>query len=235
MSGASHGGAPVVDTAQRFWSLLDVYWPIGVGVFALVCGALLFAGLRWRSDADEYPQGRSEWPALEYGYALAVAAVCGLLVWLTYSVMNDERETVATAYGGRPGVPAGALSIDVRAAQWSWRFTYPGGATVVGDNRRLPTLVVPAGRPVHFAITSVDVIHSFWIADRKLKVDAFPRRTTEVNLIWPRAGYWPLGGRCNQYCGLYHTDMNFNVRALAPAQFSGWLERLRAQAPGAAS
>lgn len=227
---ADHPPIPVPDTAEKFWHLVDIYWPIGVGVFALVTLALLGVGWRFRSTSDEYPEGKHEWPLVEYSWAALVAAVAGFLLYITFSTMANERETVATAYHGHPGTPKGALVVRVRAAQWGWRFDYPGKVAVAGDNHDWPTLVVPAQRPVHFEITSDDVIHSFWVAERKIKVDAFPRRTTTLNLIWPNAGTWHEGGRCNQYCGLYHTTMNFNVRALPGAQFDRWLAQRKAAA-----
>jgi cytochrome c oxidase subunit 2 len=217
--------APAPDTAKRFWDLVDVYTPIGVAVFVLVVVGMVAIGLRFRSSAAEYPEGRDDWPLLEYSYCALVAGIAAFLLYLTFSTMSDEKETIATASGGHPGIPAGALVVKVTAAQWSWRFDYPGGAAVRGDNRHWPTLVVPVGRPVHFDITSIDVVHSFWIAHRKLKVDAFPRRTTTANLRWPTPGSWAQDGQCNQYCGTYHTDMNFNVRALAGPAFDAWLAR----------
>lgn len=213
------GVAGVADTASRFRHVFDIYWPIGAGVFVVVVAALLIVGLRFRSDAREFPGGRSEWPLVEGGYALLVALIVAGLLAVTFTTMGDERSTIARA------APAGALRIDVRAAQWSWRFTYPNGKVVSGDSQRNPELVVPAGRPVHFSITSADVVHSFWLVERRLKVDAFPGRTTNANLIWPRAGSWPQGGQCNQYCGLNHTDMNFDVRALPAEDFDAWLAR----------
>lgn len=213
----------VADTAERFRHVANVYWPIGVAVFVLVTAGLVLVGLRFRSDADEYPEGRDEWPLLEYSWAALVGLVAAFLLYVTFTAMDDLRETTATASADHPAAPAGALTIRVTAAQWGWRFDYPGGVAVQGDNRRRPTLTVPTGRPVHFAITSDDVIHSFWIAERRFKVDAFPERTTTANLIWPQPGTWREGGRCNQYCGLYHTTMNFDVRALPGDAFDAWL------------
>jgi cytochrome c oxidase subunit 2 len=215
--------APAPDTAHKFWHLVDIYFPIGVVVFVLVVAGLIGVGLRFRSNAEEYPKGADDKMPLELSYLVLVGAVAAYLLYLTFSTMSSEKETIATASGGHPGVPAGALVVRVNAAQWAWRFDYPGGVTVQGDNRHWPTLVVPAGRPVHFTITSVDVVHSFWIVDRRIKVDAFPRRITTANLRWPEPGYWAQGGVCNQFCGHYHTDMNFNVRALPAAAFAAWL------------
>jgi len=47
--------------------------------------------------------------------------------------------------------------IHVHAEQWRWRFAYPGGAQSTG------VLHVPAGREFTVAVTSGDVIHSFWV------------------------------------------------------------------------
>lgn len=221
MTALATGAVP--DTAKKFWGLVDIYWPIGVGVFALVTITLIVVGLRFRSNADEYPEGRHEWPLVEYSYAAVVACVIGFLLYITFNTMWGENETSATAAGAHPDTPPGALVVHVTAAQWSWRFGYPQGVQVVGDELHNPTLRVPAGRPVHFILTSTDVIHSFWIPEREFKVDVFPRRITTTNLIWPKPGYWVEGGRCNQFCGLDHTIMNFNVRAMPASRFDAWL------------
>jgi cytochrome c oxidase subunit 2 len=209
----------LADTADRFEHVFAIYWPIGAAVGLIVVAALIGVGLRFRSNAREFPGGRHASPLGEGLYALTVAAIVAVLLVVTFTTMDDEREASATA------APSGAVKIDVRAAQWSWRFTYAGGKVVRGDAQHNPTLVVPAGRPVHFAITSADVVHAFWIDEREFKVDAFPERTTHATLIWPDPGFWRQGGRCNQYCGLDHTDMNFDVRALAPEEFEAWLAR----------
>jgi cytochrome c oxidase subunit 2 len=213
----------VVDTADRFWHVVNVYWPIGAAIFVLVTGALIGVGLRFRSDRDEYPGGRSDWPLAELTWAGLIAAIVAALLYVTFTTMDDESGAVANTRSAMPGAPPGALRVGVTAAQWSWRFDYGNGVVVSGDDKHWPTLVVPVGRPVRFAITATDVVHAFWIRERRLKVDAFPRRTTIANLVWPQAGSWPEGGRCNQYCGLNHTTMNFVVRALPAAEFDAWL------------
>jgi heme/copper-type cytochrome/quinol oxidase subunit 2 len=215
--------AGVPDTHQKFWHLIDIYAPIGGGVFLIIVLLLIGVGLRFRSRADEYPQGRHEWPLMEYSYAGLVACVVGFLLYITFNTMWSEKESSATAAGAHPDTPPGALTVKVVGAQWSWQFIYPRGVQVAGDSNHWPTLRVPVGRPVHFVVTSTDVIHSFWVTDRAFKVDAFPRRITTANLIWPKPGYWPEGGRCNQFCGLDHTRMNFNVRAMPISQFNTWL------------
>lgn len=220
-----------VDTAERFSDLVRIYAPVAAVVFVLVVGALIAVGLRFRSNAEEYPEGGDDRPLLELGYAALVAVVAAVLVYVTFAAMDAERGTSAAASGPGPP-PRGALRVGVVASQWAWRFEYPGGVVAQGDHRRRPTLTVPAGRAVAFRVTSTDVVHSFWVAARKVKVDAFPGRTTTLNLVWPRPGRWPEGGRCNQYCGLFHTTMNFDVRALPGPAFDRWLAGRRAAGAG---
>jgi cytochrome c oxidase subunit 2 len=35
-------------------------------------------------------------------------------------------------------------------------------------------------------------------------------------------------GRCNQYCGLYHSEMLFSIRVVTPSQFQSWLSSQQA-------
>src|SRR3954447_2325442 len=209
----------LADTADRFEHVFGIYWPIGTAIGVIVVAVLIGVGLRFRSNARDFPGGRDESPLGEGLYALVIAAIVTVLLVVTFRAMDQERPASAKA------APRDALTIRVRAAQWSWRFTYPNGKVVFGDAAHNPTLVVPAGRPVHFALTSADVIHSFWIDEREFKVDAFPQRTTYANLVWPEPGFWKQDGRCNQYCGLDHTSMNFSVRALDARAFETWLAR----------
>jgi cytochrome c oxidase subunit 2 len=116
-----------------------------------------------------------------------------------------------------------ALRVDVTAAKWSWRFDYPRyGISLIGSDARPPTLVVPTGTRVLFTMTSLDVIHAFWIPERRFKRDAFPRRTTRFDLVFDRTGVFPDGGACAEYCGLHHAEMRFDVEAMPPAAFAAW-------------
>src|SRR5690625_4541163 len=72
-------------------------------------------------------------------------------------------------------------NVEVVAFQWSWQFNYLDQSlaeqnqdsasktrfSVAGTPEHRPTLVLREGDVVHFDLTSPDVIHSFWIPDRK--------------------------------------------------------------------
>ncbi len=105
------------------------------------------------------------------------------------------------------------------AFQWGWRFTYPGGASEVGDQRHPPTLVVPTNETVRFILHSHDVIHAFWVPSLRFKRDAFPKRTTSFDLDFDGS----TTGRCAEFCGLAHSEMTFDVLGLSPPKFEDWL------------
>ena len=76
---------------------------------------------------------------------------------------------------------------------------------VPGAGVRSNELHIPVDRRVHLRITSIDVIHSFWVPAFGIKQDAVPGRQTDVYLTATHAGTYP--GMCAELCGLGHTTM----------------------------
>ena len=121
------------------------------------------------------------------------------------------------------------LTVEVTAYQWGWRFAYQGaGVQVASRSGVVPELVVPAGKPVRFTLTSADVIHSFHLSDPPFERAAIPGETVAFELRFDRVGSYV--GRCGVYCGLQHTDMPFTVRVLDRDAFSRWLQAASAGA-----
>lgn len=116
--------------------------------------------------------------------------------------------------------PADALDVYVTGKQWMWKFAYPDGPGEVG------VLHVPAGRPVRVLITSRDVIHSFYVPEFRLKMDALPGRYTETWFEVVRPGRYQV--LCAEYCGLNHSRMRAEVVALEPGEFEAWRAQHRA-------
>jgi cytochrome c oxidase subunit 2 len=118
-----------------------------------------------------------------------------------------------------------AMRIDVRGEQWWWRVNYRAeGGDVISANE----VRVPVNTPVDFALTSADVIHSFWIPSLGGKVDMVPGRETTLRLTARRPGIYR--GQCAEYCGGPHALMAFRVIAMAPAEFDAWLVSQRRDA-----
>lgn len=198
-------------TRQDFGGLFSLYLAIGGAVALIVFGAVAFVLIRYRAREGRAPSSRSEANVLEIGVAMLIVAVVALLVFRTFSTEAKEDSDAAQP-----------VRIDVTAFQWGWRFTYPGqGVSVIGTSNAPPTFAVPGDRPVHFALTSSDVIHAFWIPGERFKRSAIPGRTNEFDLTFEAPGHEE--GLCSEFCGLRHSAMRFDVWVLSDESYERWL------------
>jgi cytochrome c oxidase subunit II len=108
------------------------------------------------------------------------------------------------------------LQIEVSGRQWWWQVRYPQ-AGFTGANE----LRIPVGRTVEIALTSEDVIHSFWVPRLAGKTDLIPGRVNLIRLRADEAGAYP--GQCAEFCGLLHAHMRFMVVAMEADAFDAWL------------
>ncbi len=115
-----------------------------------------------------------------------------------------------------------ALVVQVVSLDWKWLFIYPqqGVATV-------NQLVVPAGAPVHFSITSASVFNVFFIPRLGSMIYAMPGMVSQLYLQADRPGM--LRGESAQFSGDGFSDMDFPVRSVAPADFTAWAASAKAQ------
>jgi cytochrome c oxidase subunit 2 len=110
--------------------------------------------------------------------------------------------------------PENAMTVQVTAKQWMWKFAYPDGQGTVS------TLYVPTGRPVRLLLTSRDVVHSFFVPDFRVKYDAVPGRYTSLWFQVTAPGTHQVF--CAEYCGVGHSTMRAQVVALSPEDYARW-------------
>jgi cytochrome c oxidase subunit 2 len=203
----------LVDTRHEYQHLFSIYVPIAAGVFAIILLAVGFAVLRYRRRSPQAASRRSEHNPLEGAYAVLLSLIVVFLLYLTFTA-EHRVDTVANQQ--RPSV-----TIDVIAAKWEWTFSYPGyGITRRSGTVGRQALVVPTGEPVRINLSSLDVIHAFWIPNTKFKHDAFPGNQQVFTLSFASPGVFQ--GECAEFCGIRHADMLFSVHAVSPAAFTAW-------------
>lgn len=203
----------LVYTRSVYDRLYDVYTPIGVGVFVLVVAAIAFAVIRYRRRPPSAAARWHENNVLEGVYVALLVCVVAFLLYLTYSA---EHKVDTVSAHERPRV-----TIDVIASRWEWTFSYPAyGITERSGEAGHQPLVVPTGEAIRFKLSSVDVIHSFWVPALRFKRAAFPDHTQNVTLSFGTPGVFQ--GVCAEFCGLRHAEMIFAVRAVRPGSFTAW-------------
>ncbi|MFL5335029.1 MAG: COX aromatic rich motif-containing protein, partial [Geminicoccaceae bacterium] len=116
------------------------------------------------------------------------------------------------------------LKVQVVSLDWKWLFIYP--------ERRVATvneLVLPAGVPVHFTLTSASVMNAFFIPSLGSMIYAMNGMAAELNLQADQPG--DMLGLSSHFSGDGFADMDFTVRVVATADFDSWLERTGAGGP----
>jgi cytochrome c oxidase subunit 2 len=108
------------------------------------------------------------------------------------------------------------IDINVTGAQWVWNFQYPDQRGIQSD-----TLVVPVDTPLYFNVTSVDVIHSFWVVELGIKIDANPGAVTNTGVTPNKLGTFNI--RCAELCGMHHAYMQTKIQVVSQAEFENWV------------
>jgi cytochrome c oxidase subunit 2 len=208
-------GQPLVETRHEFRGLVGVYLPIAFAVFLIVVGALALVIARFRHRPGRPVSPRTSAPRLELAYVIVVGLIAAGLVGVTF-----RSESRVDALAASP-----ALRISATGSDWLWSFYYPEQRIDEAGRDEAPTeLYVPAGQTIEFDLTSLDVIHAFYIPDEDYQRAAIPKIVNRFDLVFPTPGV-EMSGYCNEFCGIGHTEMRFEVHVLAPAKFAAWASR----------
>jgi cytochrome o ubiquinol oxidase subunit 2 len=86
-------------------------------------------------------------------------------------------------------------------------------------------LVIAAGRPVHFKITSASVWNTFFVPQLGSMIYSMAGMTTQLNLQADKPG--TFRGLSGMFSGDKFADMHFEVRALDESGFDKWVAEAR--------
>ena len=114
------------------------------------------------------------------------------------------------------------VNIQVVSLDWKWLFIYPD-QHVASVNR----LVIPAGAPVHFTLTSGSVMTAFFVPQLGSMIYTMNRMGTQLHLLATDPG--TFRGLATQLSGDGFADMHFEVVAKTAPEFYQWLGQARAQ------
>jgi cytochrome o ubiquinol oxidase subunit II len=114
------------------------------------------------------------------------------------------------------------LDIEVISLDWRWLFIYPKEG-IASLNR----LVVPAGVPLRFRLTSTTVMNSFFVPQLGSQIYAMPNMVTRLNLKADQPGTYE--GLSAQFSGDGFSDMRFDLVSADTEAFQAWVDATKTQ------
>jgi cytochrome c oxidase subunit 2 len=242
----------VTDLSEDMYALhMEVFW-ICVGIAVVVFGAMIYSLVKFRRSAGAVPDTNMVhstkveivWTIIPVLILVVMAVPAAELILKQEDTRNSE------------------LSIRVTGYQWKWQYQYMDAADGVDffstlkqdsnfarqlnsgidpksvDNYLLDVdhpLVIPSGTKVRLLLTSMDVIHAWWVPDFGAKRSAIPGF---VNELWFKVDPGKEGiyrGQCAALCGRDHGFMPVVVDVRTPDDFKKWVEEQKAASKQAAT
>jgi cytochrome o ubiquinol oxidase subunit 2 len=116
------------------------------------------------------------------------------------------------------------INVQVVSLDWKWLFIYPDQG-IASVNR----LIVPAGTPISFALTSSGVMNSFFAPQLGSQIYTMSGMATHLHLQADHPGTYP--GLSAQFSGDGFADMHFTVDAAPGDEFARWVTTTRSAGP----
>jgi cytochrome c oxidase subunit 2 len=206
----SWNGAQDSTAAHRIDTLLDVMIVLSSFVFSIVMVMLVYAVWRWRAKPGDESDGAPIHGNTRLEIAWTVIPTAIVLFGAVYSWITLDKIEAHDP---------NRMVVDVYAQQYEWHFDYPETGTTSRE------LHVPVDRQIEFRMHALDVIHSFWVPEWRIKKDVVPGITTRAYITPNVVPDHDLTLVCTELCGIGHSTMRAPVK-VEPTQaaFDQWAD-----------
>lgn len=176
---------------------------------------------------------------------LTVLVLLGFFTWrsITNVTLDDQKK---------------AINVEVIGEQFKWNLRYAGADNQIGnrnfkltsptnglgidftdqkswDDKLTSEIVIPVGKPVRFTIGSKDILHSFYLPDFRVQINAVPGMPTYFQFT-PRLTTAQMREKkadpsydyvllCAKICGSGHYNMQAKVTVVSEAEYATWLAK----------
>ncbi len=213
--------------------MVDIHWfydvillPMMVIISALVAGLMAFIFIKFRRGANPQASRNTHNTLLEVLWTgVPILILVGIAIPSLRLLYFEEI------------VPEADMTVVATGNQWFWSYEYPDQGGLAFDSFLVPEdkleegqprllttdtqVVLPAGKIIHFLVTSQDVIHSWALPSAGVKTDAVPGRINDFWLQINEPGIYY--GQCSELCGIDHGFMPIMVDIRSQEDFDLWV------------
>ena len=188
-------------------------------VVPTIIATLVFAW--WFRASNTKARYRPDWvysgriELVVWGIPLLVIMFLGGVIWIGSHDLDPYRPIASQDK---------ATEVQVVSLDWKWLFIYPD-ERVASVNE----LVVPAGAPVHFSLTSASVMNAFFVPRLGSMIATMNGMVTQLYLQADRPGNY--FGLSTQFSGDGFSDMRFVMRAVPEDEFARWVAAAKQTGP----
>jgi cytochrome c oxidase subunit 2 len=211
-------GQQASTAAPKIDHLLNVMIVLSSFVFSLVMVMLFYALWKFKAKPGDESDGEPIHgnTRLEIAWTLIPTIIVLFAGGYSWKVLDDIED-----------LGPKHLTVSVFSQQYAWSFAYPGKEYAWSEGE----LHVPVDKQVVFRMHALDVIHSFWVPEWRIKKDNVPGITTTAIVTPDKEGTYQLV--CTELCGFGHATMRAKVVVESPAKFNEWVEGLDQKLPEA--
>tara|TARA_B100001079_G_C16382531_1_gene502753 strand:+ start:800 stop:1627 length:828 start_codon:yes stop_codon:yes gene_type:complete len=198
--------------------------------FSLVVLAMLYFIIRYRSR----PGHKAVYDRGDTKKQIWITLTMGLLVFLSIDVVIEGMSfrDLKEAFWNFPK-GENVVKIEVMPQQFAWNFRYAGDDGEFGtEDDLIPSqnqMHIPVNLPVVVQVAPYDVIHSFYLPNFRVKIDATPGM---INTMWFQAtetGNFEIA--CAELCGNSHYRMKGYLTVESEEDYNNWLQSLEEEGP----
>lgn len=141
-----------------------------------------------------------------------------------------ERPAMYAGPDGVVGTADDSAPVQVTGRQFEWRVQYAGKDETLGTPDDLYTvndLHLPVNEEAVIAIKSMDVLHSFFVPNVRIKQDVVPGMKQYIWFMPTEEGTYDIV--CAELCGWGHYKMKGRMTVESRSKYEAWLKQLESE------
>ncbi len=188
------------------WEIIAMSFLFALIVVPMVYSLIVFRRKKGDTTDAEHVEGNT---SLEIGWTVGPLILVVFFAYMGAYSLGEVRRADPQAF-----------EVKVKAQQFAWTFEYPEYGFVSTE------LHLPVNKQVVLKMESVDVIHSFWVPEFRVKQDVVPGRVTEYRITPTLPGSYKV--RCAELCGTSHAYMENDIVVNTQADYDAWVAEQQA-------